>query len=78
MKLKNVVKICNKNTLCFSVKSFDEVMFDGWVQYKTCKIKIIPVFNNNMHDLDNALYELIEVDGDNPENFIGKEFCECL
>ncbi len=74
MRLKSVDKIFGKYSLCFSVKSTDEVNFSGWIKSGTAKIKITPIHNSNMLDLDNALYELIE--GENPEEFIGKEFYE--
>lgn len=74
MKLKSVDKIFGKYSLCFSVKSTDEVNFSGWIKSGTAKIKITPIHNSNMLDLDNALYELIE--GENPEKFIGEEFYE--
>ena len=74
MKLKSVDKIFGKYSLCFSVKSTDEVNFSGWIKSGTAKMKITPIHNSNMLDLDNALYELIE--GENPEEFIGKEFYE--
>lgn len=74
MRLKSVDKIFGKYSLCFSVKSTDEVNFSGWIKSGTAKMKITPIHNSNMLDLDNALYELIE--GENPEEFIGKEFYE--
>ena len=74
MKLKGVDKIFGKYILYFSLKSTDKVNFSGWIKNEASKIKIIPIHNSNMLDLDNALYELIE--GENPEKFIGEEFYE--
>ncbi len=48
MRLKSVDKIFGKYSLCFSVKSTDEVNFSGWIKNGTSKMKITPIHNSNM------------------------------
>jgi len=74
MKLKGIDKLFGKTILCFSVKTNDDVNYSGKLHCGNLIISIEPVYNSNMLDLDNAIFEL--KNGTVTQEFIGQTFYE--